>query len=136
MRSRLLIAAVLLVALAGATYWSNKHEKAEEGKPAADAPPKVLSIPEDQIKQVELKKTDGAGLVLARGGDGKWQITSPEPLRADQDAVNSLINTVSSLPSDRLVEEKTADYSTFGLEKPGLEVTVTKKDGKTEKVRC
>lgn len=134
MRLRLLIAAVLLAVLAGAAYWSNKHEKAEEGKPAAEASPKVLSIPEDQIKQVELKKGDGTAVVLTRGGDGKWQITAPEPLRADQDTVSSLINTVSSLPSDRLVEEKTADYGPFGLDKANLEVTVTKKDGKTEKV--
>ena len=36
----LLIAVVVLAALAGGVYWSNKVKKAEEGKPAADAPPK------------------------------------------------------------------------------------------------
>ena len=32
----LLAAVVVLAALAGAAYWSNKKEKAEAGKPAAD----------------------------------------------------------------------------------------------------
>jgi hypothetical protein len=134
MRLRLLIAAVLLAVLGGAVYWSNKKAATDEAKPAADASPKVLSVPEDQIKQLELKKAGVPSVVLSRGGDGKWQITAPEPLRVDQDAVSSLVSTVSSLASDRLVEEKTADFSSFGLDKPGLEVTVTKKDGKTEKV--
>jgi hypothetical protein len=129
---RLLIAAVLLALLAGGVYWSNKN--AAEEKPAADASPKVLEIPQDQIRQVDIRKPDGAAVVLQRGENDQWQMAAPEKLGVDQDAASSLLSTVSSLPSDHLVEEKTTDYAAFGLDKPSLEVSVTSKDGKTRKI--
>lgn len=129
---RLAIAAVLLALLAGGVYWSNKN--AAEEKPAADASPKILEIPQDQIRQVDIRKPDGAPVVLQRGENGQWQMAAPEKLGVDQDAASSLLSTVSSLPSDHLVEEKTDNFAAFGLDKPELEVSVTSKDGKTRKV--
>ncbi len=129
----LLVAVVLLAAMGGLLWWSKKAEKAKEGKPAADAPPKLLSIPEDQVQQVEIRKKDGETTVLKRDG-GKWSLTAPKPLPVDQDAAGSLTSTLSSLASDRLIEEKTSDLAAYGLASPALEVIVTKKDGKTDKL--
>lgn len=129
----LLIAAALLAILAGGVWWSNKEKKAEENKPAADASPKILTIPEDQVAQVEIHKRDTDPIVVKKQGD-KWQITAPKPLAADSSAVGSITSTLSSLASDKLIEDKAADLTTYGLNKPSLEVTVTKKDGKTEKL--
>ncbi len=129
----LLIAVVVLAVLGAGIWWSNRQKAAEEGKPAADATPKILSVPEDQIQKVQIEKTGGEPIVLSKEG-GKWQITAPKALPADPDTVSSLVNTLSSLSSDRLVEEKTADLSPYGLKSPPLTVTVTRKDGKTEKV--
>jgi hypothetical protein len=129
---RLLIAAVLLALLGGGVYWSNKN--AAEEKPAADTSPKILEIPQDQVQQVDIRKPDGAPVVLQRADNGQWQMVVPEKLGVDQDAASSLLSTVSSLPSDHLVEEKTTDFAAFGLDKPSLEVSVTSKDGKMRKV--
>ena len=41
---RLLIAVALLAAAGLGLWWSNRDEKAKEGKPAADAPPRILEI--------------------------------------------------------------------------------------------
>src|SRR6266542_6630913 len=130
----LLIAVVVLAALGGLTYWSNKTEKAKEGKPATDAPPKILSVPEDQIKTVEVRKKDGEDTVVTKTDGGKWQIAQPKPLAADQESVNSMITSVASLTSDRLIEDKAADLSAYGLNSPSVVVTLTKKDGKTDKL--
>jgi hypothetical protein len=130
----LLVAVAVLAVLGGLTYWSDKKKKAEAAKPAADASPKLLSIPEDQFKQIKVVKTGGDTTVLSRNDAGKWQITQPKPLPADQDSVSSLVSTLSSLGSDRLIEEKAADLAQYGLTKPTIEVTITKKDGKTETV--
>jgi len=133
MKTRGLLAAVIvLLALAGALYWSNYKQKTEAAKPAPDAAPKILTIPEDQIKQVTLKKTGAETTVLRKGDDNKWQIVQPQPLRADQDAANSLVSTLSNLNADKLVEDKAADLSAYGLNSPTLDVTVLKKDGKTQ----
>jgi hypothetical protein len=128
----LLVAVIILLALAGGIYWSNYKAKTEAAKPATDAAPKILSIPQDQIKEVRIKKTGADTIVLRKGDDGKWQIVEPQPLHADQDAVSSLVSTLSNLNADKLVEDKAADLSAYGLNSPTLDVTVVKKDGKTQ----
>ena len=129
----LLIAAILLASLGGAAYWSEKHKK-PENKPSADAAPKILTIPEDQFKQLALNKKGGDSTVLSKSDAGKWQITGPKPLPADQDSVSSLVSSLSSLSSDKLVEDKASDLSSYGLNAPSEEITVKKKDGNTQKL--
>jgi hypothetical protein len=129
----LLLAALLLAGLAGGVYYSNHRTKANEGKPAPDAPPDILKIPDDQLTQIEIRK--GEELTSIKKADsGNWEITAPQPLNGDQDAVRSVVTTLASLRSDRLIEEKTADLETYGLAKPALEVTVAAKDGKKHKL--
>ena len=43
----LLVGAALLAALSLGVWYSNKLEKEKEGKPAPDAPPKVIEISRD-----------------------------------------------------------------------------------------
>ncbi len=135
MRMRgLLIAVVLLAALAGGVWWSNKAKEAEAKKPVSDAStPKILSIPEDQITKVDIRKVSGDETVLERKS-GKWELTAPKPLRADQDSVSSMMTTLASLNADRVIEEKAADLSPYGLSKPSIELTVTQKDNKTRQL--
>jgi len=133
MKIRGLLISVVLLALLGAGVWySNKREKAKEGKPAADASPKILTIPEDQIREIRLERTGGETTVLRKGDDNKWALTAPQPLRADQDTVTSMVSTLASLSSDKLVEEKAADLSAYGLTTPVMKVKVTRKDGKSD----
>ena len=131
----LLIAAIVLAALSGALYWSNRHPAGETStKSSFDAPPKILSLKEDDISRISLKKKGAEDLTLAKGDSGKWQITAPKPLGADQDAVATMLSTLSSLTSDRLVEEKAADPAQYGLAQPSLEITVTTKDNQSHQL--
>ena len=131
----LLIAAIVLAALSGALYWSNRHPASENtAKASVDTPPKILTLKQEDISRLEIKKKGGEELDLARGDAGKWQITAPKPLGADQEAVSSLLSTVSSLNSDRLVEDKAADLSQYGLAQPALELDITAKDAKPQKL--
>ena len=107
----LLVAAVLLAALGGVAYWSEKRGKVDEAKPAADAPPKILTIPEDQFKTIRLLKKGTEATVVARSDAGTWNLTQPKPLAADQDALTSLVTTLASLNSDRLIEDKAVKSS-------------------------
>lgn len=123
----LLFAAAVLTALGGVLYWSNHHKPAETVQAAVDTPPKILSLNDSDVNRVELKKKDGAYLVLQKQ-DGKWQITSPQQLRADDSAVSGMISSLSSLSSDRLVEDKADNLAQFGLSSPALEVDVSGKN--------
>jgi len=134
-QSGLIIAAVVLAALTGALYWSNRHSASENtAKASIDTPPKILSLKQDDISKIQIKKKGGEELVLAKGDGGKWQITAPKQLSADQEAVSNLLSSVSSLNSDRLVEDKAGDLTQYGLTQPSLEVDITAKDAKAQKL--
>ena len=124
----LLIAVVLLAVLSGLVWWSNKKQAAT--KPAPDTSTKILSIPDDQFQDIRIKTLANLTIDLSRQ-DNKWTMTQPKPLAADQDAVSSMVSTLSSLNADKTVEDKAADLHPYGLDIPTLEVTITMKDGKT-----
>ena len=123
----LLLSAVVLAGLGGVLYWSNHHKPTETVQASVDTPPKILTLNDTDVNRVELIKKDGADLVLQKQ-DGKWQITSPQQLRADDSAVSGMISSLSSLSSDRLVEDKADNLGQFGLSSPSLEVDVTAKN--------
>jgi hypothetical protein len=131
--SGLLIATVVLAALSGAVYWSSHHPPAEATSKPPDAPPKILILPEADISKIEIKKNGVEAVGLAKNVSGKWQIAAPEALGADQDAISSMVSTLSTLNSERLVEDNASDLARYGLAQPALEIDVTAKD-KTQKL--
>src|ERR1035437_3259943 len=137
MRPRgLLIATVLLAVLAGGVWWSNKQMAAEEAKPKTDTSTtaKILAVPDDQIAQLTLKRRDGEAIVLKRNASNKWEMLQPKPYHVDNDAVSGITGALSSLNGDQVVEEKPASLAPFGLTAPSFELTIAKKDGKSQKV--
>jgi hypothetical protein len=130
----LLIALVVLGLLGGGIYWSERAKKAEEAKPAADAPPDVLKVPEDQFQRIELRKRDSEPIVLQKSASGQWEMVSGAKWPVDQDSAGGIVSTLANLTSSRLVEEKAADLAPFGLAAPAMEVLITRKDGKTHRL--
>jgi hypothetical protein len=131
----LLIAAIVLAALSGVLYWSNHRKPAENAvKVSADTPPRILTLTEADITKVDIKKKSGDEVVLAKDDAGKWQIEAAKPLRADQNEVSSILATLSSLGSERLIEEKAGNLADYGLAQPAVELDVTEKDNKTQKL--
>jgi len=131
----LAIAAFLLLSLTGFLYWSNHHRPSEEStKTSADTPPVILKLDENSIQTVQLKKKSEEPVVLSKSNAGSWQITGPKAFRADQTAAAGLASALASVNSERLVEDKASDLKTFGLAEPSLEVAVTGKDNKSQKL--
>ena len=128
----LVIALAVLVALAGGVYWSNKAKEAEAKKPAADAAPKILDVPGSPIAKIEIRRTGGETTVLEK--KEKRELTAPRPLPVDQEAVGSVLSTLTALNADRLIEAKAVDPGTYGLAQPALEVAFTQKDGKSRRL--
>jgi hypothetical protein len=131
----LLFAAIVLAALSGILYWSNHRKPAENAvKVSADTPPKILTLAQADIAKVDIKKKSGDEVELAKNDAGKWQIMGVQPLRADQNEVSSMLSTLSSLSSERLIEEKAGNLADYGLAQPAVEVDVTEKNNKTQKL--
>lgn len=133
--ARLLIAAAVLAGLGGLLYWSNRSEEAKAGKPDPKAAPKILDLKESEIKQIEIRHRDGETTVVKRDASGKWSITAPQPLAADQSAVGAVISAAAVLASDRVVDENASNLASYGLEPPRVGITFTLADGKTHTLR-
>jgi len=130
----LLIAAALLAALTGTLYWSDHHKAADATAMPVDAAPKIFTLKDTDLSKIEIKKKGAEEVALAKNDAGKWQVTSPAQLNADQDAVSSMASTLSSLNSERVVEDKASDLKQYGLSEPAIEVDIASKDGKSQKL--
>ena len=129
----LLIAAIVLAALSGVVWWSKKHPPTTETNTPATTSPKLIEAPDAQIQSIDLTKKGAATVALQRQS-GKWAITSPEPLTADQDAVSSLISSLNPLTADSVVEDKATDLTKYGLKTPSLTVAIHEKNGKSDQI--
>jgi hypothetical protein len=131
---RLILAAFVLALLTGTLYWSEHRKPADTTKASADAAPVILKLDEAAITKLELKKKGADPVVLTKNNSGAWQIVQPQPLNADQSAVSTVVTTLSSLNSDRLIDDKASDLRQYGLDTPTVEVALTEKDNKTQKL--
>jgi len=130
----LIVAIVVLLALLGTLYWSGHRKNAEDISAKAESSPTILKLDESAITRVEFKKKDADSVVLAKNSSGSWAITGPKALSADQGTVSSTLSTLASLSSERVVEDHATDLKPFGLEPPALEIDVTGKDNKQQKL--
>jgi hypothetical protein len=131
----LIVAAVLFFVLAGILYWSDHHKPTEEAtKASADTPPAILKLDASAITRLDLEKKDTKPIVLMKSDSGGWKIAAPLPLGADQTAVSGVLSTVSSLTSERVVEDKATDLKQYGLDQPAFQLELTEKDNKTQKL--
>src|SRR3989449_9379870 len=132
--SGFIVAIVVLAALGGALYWSNHHMPSETTRASAETPPKILTLNEADINKIDIKKKGGEEVTLTKDNGGNWKVIAPKPLGADQSAVSSMLSSLSSLNSDRLVEEKASNFNQYGLSEPTLQIGVTEKNSKTHQL--
>lgn len=128
----LLIAALVLCILTVFLYWSGHHKPEESTKIPDHTTPAILKLDQNSITKLNLKKKDAEPVELIKASSGDWQITAPKPYHADQSTVSGILSTLSSLNSERVVEDKASDLKTFGLDQPADEVDLAEKDNKSQ----
>jgi hypothetical protein len=129
----LLISVALLVVLGGVIWYSNKKEAASAAKTPATNETKIVTIPEDQIQSIKIQHANGDTVEISRA-TGKWRLVQPKDLGADPDASSSLATALTSITADKTIEDKATDFGPYGLTHPALDVTVSRKDGKTNEI--
>jgi hypothetical protein len=130
----LILATIVFAALAGTLYWSEHHKPTEDTTKAADAAPAILKLDEASITRIELKNKDEQPIVLAKSISGSWQITAPKQYSADAANVSSTLSSLATLNSERVIEDKGTDLKPYGLNPPNIEVDITEKDNKTQRL--
>ncbi|MFQ5693795.1 MAG: DUF4340 domain-containing protein, partial [Nitrospinota bacterium] len=115
-RVTLVLAAVLAV-LIGVYYWTGsvgeKRKKAEEEKA------RVVRIEGAKVVAIDLerpKPADSAPKAISlRKQNGTWRVTKPLALRADEDTVQDLLESLGEIKRSRVIDESADDLSAFGL---------------------
>src|SRR5215472_3465447 len=111
--SGLLIAALVLLALSGVMFWSNRHRpnSVDEGNAKVQEveSPKILAFDHANVVQLSIRRKNQAPVEPSQSGTDAWQITRPTPLGADQEAVSNLLTSFSSISSDRVIDDKPSD---------------------------
>jgi hypothetical protein len=130
----LLVGVVLLAALAGGVYWSNKSQEKEQAKPPKDAPPALVSATADQVQQISIKRRGTEPVVLKRDNSNKWTMATAPAYPVDQTEVAAILSGYTSLIWDKLVDEKATDLAQYGLQPALGETTFALKDGKQQTV--
>jgi len=130
----LLIAAALLAVLTGVLYWSNHYPAEDTKKSASTDATKLLTFKDADVSKIEIDKKGTEQVGLAKGSDGKWDITAPEKLAGDQDAITGIISVLAGLNAERVVEDHALDLKQYGLADPTVQVNFTTKDGKAQKL--
>ena len=136
MQSRgLYVAIAVLIIVGGLWYWSQHRKPAQEtSETSTETSPVILKLDENSIIRVQLTKKDSAPVVLERNSSGDWQIAAPKPLRSDQSAASALVGTLASLNSERVIEDRASNVAEYGLVQPALEVDVSEKDNRSQKL--
>ena len=129
----LLVGAVVLLVLAGLVFWSERSKESESATKSAGETPKLVTLNSDDVQRVDMIRQGNAEpVVLEKDKSGSWQLTAPKPARADSETVGTLVSTFTTLSWDRLVEEKAANLSEFGLDRPALQIGLTAKSGQKQ----
>lgn len=138
--NRLLIAAIVLAGLGGAIWWSNRQ-------PADTID--TSKVPNNSVKLMSLLEADLTDVKVEIKGEPprvyrkdpttqKWNLISEQEkdpgFRTDHEAVLNVINSSSTFPTDKLVDENATDLIQYGLDPPQIVVEIKDKNGKTERV--
>jgi hypothetical protein len=129
----LIAAALILLALAGVLYWSQHRKPPATAPSTANATPVILKIDPATITAITVKPKGAEPITLSRSGTA-WRITSPGDFPADSATVSGMLSSLAPLTSQSVVEDHATNLADFGLTDPSLEVDVTDKDNKTDRL--
>jgi predicted ribosomally synthesized peptide with SipW-like signal peptide len=127
-----LVALVLVAgAVGGVAYWTDKDET--QKTEAKEKSEKLFDFDKAKVKEVRIEK-DGKPAVQVVKADKGWRLALPVQADADDNTVDSLLNTLTGLKQKKdLGDEK--DLKSYGLDAPKLAVIVKLDDGKEQGVR-
>lgn len=114
-----LAALVVLGLLAGAVAYL-EHRKEREGDGGGKSP-KLLQIESAKIRSVTLRPREGETVVCRREGSN-WKLTAPRELPADPNAAEALLNNLTDLTADEVIEPLPTNLGEFGLMPPAVTV--------------
>ncbi|MGR3173589.1 MAG: DUF4340 domain-containing protein [Candidatus Scalindua sp.] len=90
----------------------------------------VLEFPKENAQEIIIDR-DGKTFVCKKNEEGpvlKWNMTSPVNMEADINSVNQVVWNLSFLMVDKIIALSAEDLGVYGLDSPGLKVSVIYED--------
>lgn len=119
-KSFLALVAIAAAVVAYAYFVESKKDLSETPEAKKE---KIWTLDSGKIEEIEIKAANGDLTKLKKAGT-TWQIVAPQPMDADQDAVSTIVSAVSTVESNRTVDEHATALSGYELEPPRTRVTV------------
>jgi hypothetical protein len=91
----------------------------------------VFAYDRSKLERAELESPKGKVALALQ--DGKWRITAPVALRADEGAMSQVLFRARDLRAKEFVAEDAKRLAAYGLDKPQIRITVWEKDAKEPK---
>jgi hypothetical protein len=91
----------------------------------------VFAYDRSKLERVELDSPKGKVALALQ--DGKWRITAPVALRADEGAMSQVLFKARDLRAKDFVAEDAKRLAAYGLDKPQIRITVWEKEAKEPK---
>jgi hypothetical protein len=134
MKKKYLNTLVALALLAGMwavfTYWE-RRKSSETAKTETPPQEKIFPVESKHVQSFTLKPREGEPVTCRLEG-GKWAIVEPKKLAADESSISGLLNSLAGATVSQVVDEKPANLSEYGLDRPALSLEVST-DAKPEK---
>jgi hypothetical protein len=105
--------------------------KAVPGSAAALRDKSVFAYDRGKLERVEVESPKGKVALALQ--DGKWHITAPVALRADEGAVSEWLYRARDLRAQDFVAEDAKRLAVHGLDRPQVRLTVWEKEAKEPK---
>ena len=112
-----MIALVLVLGGLGAYIYFVDNKRPATG---VEEKAKVFTLEADKVEEVTI--TSDTESSTLRKVDGTWRMTAPVQADADQTAISSVTNALSTVEVNRVVEENASDLAGYGLATPRITV--------------
>jgi len=91
----------------------------------------IFAYDRSKLERAEVESPKGKVALALQ--DGKWRITAPVALRADESAMSQVLFRARDLRAKEFVAEDGKRLAAYGLDKPQIRITVWEKDAKEPK---
>src|SRR5262245_1270895 len=113
-----MLALVLVLAGLGAYIYFVDSKRPATG--ASEEKAKVFAVEADKLEEVTITSENETSTL--RKTDGTWRLTAPIQGDADQSAITSVANALSTLEINRVVDENASNLADYGLATPRITV--------------
>lgn len=134
--SSLIILLLVMIILIVACLWLTKYKKDQantDSKENSTEDTTIASVDSKNIKSIYFKNAD-TEMTLVKDSDGVWKSSEDEALPVNQTNAASMMNALSTITSSNTIKESAEELSTYGLDKPVVQIVATVKDGTTTSI--